>query len=630
MFKTRKFAGAILAGALFGGVAGLVPAGVASASTTPGWAEASSASVSSGASSVALSPNGKFLAAEAGNGPAYIYLFAVGSDGSLTAVSGSPFDVGGNASPPDPIAWAPDSEYLAVPEQSTGGSNEITVISVGSGGAMSVVGSADTNAGATYPATDIQYSPNGDYLAVSSANEVYVYQVGSGGVLTLASGSPLAPSYGADALAFSSGGNYLLITSTSYPEVDIYAVGSGGSLTAASGGPVTDISNSGVASISVSPSGDQVALVALANETSGPYSDTIQTGSFSAGSLFFNNMTSVSADTSTVQAVAESNVGNEEAVAGAGIFSSSPSLLGSPAAVTGAMAVSFGPGDILATLSGSGDTVALLVPATTTTATIQPTNPSSGQQVTLTASVNATVGTTVPAGTATFVDGSTTLCSATVTDGSGSCTATLPAGSDTIDVSFTPSSLVGASTATLDAAVNQGSNTAVATDLSGGTMSISAPSSLSFAVTLSGSNQSLDQPVTLGVDDNTGTGDGWNVTVVSTPLETSATTPVVIGSGATVAVNGASSSATATTAPAANDNGSGTYTAPTSNTGVYPLTVPGVHGAISPTPATVYTAAAGSGLGQFNLAGDVWLSVPANALAGNYAGTFTWAIAVGP
>lgn len=176
--------------------------------------------------------------------------------------------------------------------------------------------------------------------------------------------------------------------------------------------------------------------------------------------------------------------------------------------------------------------------------------------------------------------------------------------------------------------------TPVSADITGGTLSISAPSSLSYSATLDGSNQSLSQPAVIGANDNTGTGDGWDVTVVSTPLETSATTPVVIPSGWTVQVNGSSSSASSTTAPAASDNApsgsTGSYTAPSGNTATYPLAVPGVHGASSPTPASVYTAAAGSGMGDFNLAADVWQGIPANALAGSYSATFTWAIAVGP
>ena len=46
-----------------------------------------------------------------------------------------------------------------------------------------------------------------------------------------------------------------------------------------------------------------------------------------------------------------------------------------------------------------------------------------------------------------------------------------------------------------------------------------------------------------------------------------------------------------------------------------------------PPPATVYSAAAGSGMSDFDLVADVWQSV---AKAGNYSATFTWAIAVGP
>lgn len=177
-------------------------------------------------------------------------------------------------------------------------------------------------------------------------------------------------------------------------------------------------------------------------------------------------------------------------------------------------------------------------------------------------------------------------------------------------------------------------STAVSADITAGTLSVTAPSSLAYAATLNGSDQSLSQPATLGANDNTGTGDGWNVTVASTALETSATTPVVIPSNWTVELNGSSSSASSTTGPALSQNqpsgSTGTYTNPSGNTATYPLAIPGVHGAASPTPATVYTAAAGSGMGDFNLAADVWQNIPANADAGSYSATFTWTIAVGP
>lgn len=178
-------------------------------------------------------------------------------------------------------------------------------------------------------------------------------------------------------------------------------------------------------------------------------------------------------------------------------------------------------------------------------------------------------------------------------------------------------------------------STAVTTAITGGTLSITAPSSLSYAATLNGTNQSLNQPATLGANDNTGTGDGWNVTVVSTALTATVNSATVtIPSNWTVELNGSSSSASATTAPAMSENppsgSTGSYTDPTGNSATYPVAIPGVHGSARPTPATVYTAAKGSGLGDFNLAAYVWQNIPANAIAGSYSATFTWTIATGP
>lgn len=176
------------------------------------------------------------------------------------------------------------------------------------------------------------------------------------------------------------------------------------------------------------------------------------------------------------------------------------------------------------------------------------------------------------------------------------------------------------------------SSSGVEADVTGGALSITAPPLLTFAVTLNGGNESTVQSErqAVSVNDDTGTGAGWHVTVISTALETSATTPVVVPSSWTVTLNGSTSSATATTAPAVFNNGGGTNTAPSGNTATYPLTIPGVHGASSPTPAVVYTAAAGSGMGNFDINADFWQNIPADALAGGYRSTLTWSVVAGP
>jgi hypothetical protein len=141
---------------------------------------------------------------------------------------------------------------------------------------------------------------------------------------------------------------------------------------------------------------------------------------------------------------------------------------------------------------------------------------------------------------------------------------------------------------------------------------------------LNGADQSKDAPVTLSVS-NTAP-NGWQVTVAATPLTTG--TSSTIPPTWELTLNGSTTSAFATTAPVISPVGPGPYVLPT-NSVVYPIAVPGIYGGSSPTPATVYTAAQNTGTGNFDIAGDLWLSVPANALAGAYTSTLTWTIVEG-
>jgi hypothetical protein len=166
-----------------------------------------------------------------------------------------------------------------------------------------------------------------------------------------------------------------------------------------------------------------------------------------------------------------------------------------------------------------------------------------------------------------------------------------------------------------------------------GTLNLTSPSSLSWAVTLNGSNQSVadavaaDQQFT--VSDETGTGAGWHITVSATTFTNGAHTLTNTG---TLVVTGSISSAAATTAPTASCVTSCT---PPDNTVTYPVAI--TTAASSPTPGIVYDVSAGSGLGPMTIggygaAGPVgwWVNVAANALAGTYTSTVTVAVVAGP
>ena len=219
---------------------------------------------------------------------------------------------------------------------------------------------------------------------------------------------------------------------------------------------------------------------------------------------------------------------------------------------------------------------------------------------------------TVAAGTAALLAGgmaATVLLPAGAASASiGTCTGTsLPAGSSC--------TLTGTGTIT------------------GGTLTLAtSPTALAWGTTLAGSDSQLTDTTAghtaFSVNDSTGSGAGWNVTVSATTFTAGSKT---LANSGTLALTGSTSSESATTAPDAACNTGSTCTAPT-DSATYPLAV--TTAASSPTAVKIYNAAAGTGLGYVNV-GSVnpaawWLNVPANAYAGAYTSTITWALNSAP
>jgi hypothetical protein len=165
-----------------------------------------------------------------------------------------------------------------------------------------------------------------------------------------------------------------------------------------------------------------------------------------------------------------------------------------------------------------------------------------------------------------------------------------------------------------------------AASLTGGSLTIEAPGTLSWSTTLTGVDNSLDAPATLTPIDATGSGLGWATTVTSTTFTAGSETLLTTA----LTVNGSATLAGSTTAPMSSCVAMTTCTLPTSITSpvIYPLSVPAA--ATAPTPVNLYTADAATGIGGVNLASDWWLFVPGNAYAGDYTNTITLAIASGP
>ncbi len=166
-----------------------------------------------------------------------------------------------------------------------------------------------------------------------------------------------------------------------------------------------------------------------------------------------------------------------------------------------------------------------------------------------------------------------------------------------------------------------------------GPLSVTAPSSLTWATTLNGVNQSVADAVAgdqqLAVSDETLTGAGWDVTISATTFTNGAHTLPDTG---TFVLTGGTSSITASVAPSLACTLS---CIPPDDAVTYPVAV--TTAGSSPSPVSVSEASADSGLGGILLGGSSaadpfgwWVKVPGNAWRGAYTSTVTVAIVSGP
>ncbi len=169
--------------------------------------------------------------------------------------------------------------------------------------------------------------------------------------------------------------------------------------------------------------------------------------------------------------------------------------------------------------------------------------------------------------------------------------------------------------------------------LTGGALTLTSTSSLSWSTTLTGLDQILVDTTAADqqypVNDATGSGSGWHVTVSATTFTNGTHTFPDTG---TFSTNGSVTSNASTSAPTATCTD--TCTLP-SNSTTYPVAI--TTAASSPTPVVIYDTAASSGLGQVVIGGSTapnpvgwWLYVPASAYSGSYTSTVTMEVVSGP
>lgn len=178
--------------------------------------------------SLAATPNGGFL--YAGTTDGNITVYSIDSTGALTSV-GSEVPAGG---PMSSMKVTPNGKFLVVVLYSTSLSNEVAVFAIQSNGTLSAVtGSPLTLKSGNGYATSVDVNCASSQAFVGrSGSDIDVLSIGSNGQLTELSNSPFAaPSTGNQVVVLSKDDSTLYSSNQSGNSVTAFAVGSDGSLT---------------------------------------------------------------------------------------------------------------------------------------------------------------------------------------------------------------------------------------------------------------------------------------------------------------------------------------------------------------------------------------------------------------
>jgi hypothetical protein len=154
-------------------------------------------------------------------------------------------------------------------------------------------------------------------------------------------------------------------------------------------------------------------------------------------------------------------------------------------------------------------------------------------------------------------------------------------------------------------------------------------------VVLNGTDQTATYTMGIPVVDDSGSGNGWNVSIDSTQFDTAGATCQTttgyhtLSTGASTVYGVASANnvpvVNGTPAPA-------TYATPTNSVSYTSLTVPAVVCSTNVDPGAVelFNAANNSGMGHFLLTATINIFIPANTYVGTYQSTITLGFASGP
>jgi 6-phosphogluconolactonase len=187
---------------------------------------------------ILVSPNGQTLYVSDSNG-FQIWAFAIASDGSLSAVSGSPFKLN---QAPTVLTMNNAGTLLFVSED-----NQIAGFNVGAGGTLTAVPGSPTvvrppfitaGKGPTNVRAAIDTAGRFLFVADSTSMQMFVYSVAASGALTQVVGSPFQDQVFAGAVAVSPNGQFVFVAGFDSAQVAALSVNQGtGALTPVAGSP---------------------------------------------------------------------------------------------------------------------------------------------------------------------------------------------------------------------------------------------------------------------------------------------------------------------------------------------------------------------------------------------------------
>jgi 6-phosphogluconolactonase (cycloisomerase 2 family) len=184
---------------------------------------------------LAVTPNDSYL--YVGSAAGGIYVYTIGSNGVPTiANNGGPVATG---VAPSVLRVDPTGNFLIGADALVG---NVYVFQIGSGGTLTSISSSLITLNASLPANDLEITPGGGLVFVSCGT-AGIYTLGfntSNGALTQIQGV-LSPKQSSDAIygmAVTPSGSFLLAAETGIGAVRVFTIGSGGALNEVTGSPV--------------------------------------------------------------------------------------------------------------------------------------------------------------------------------------------------------------------------------------------------------------------------------------------------------------------------------------------------------------------------------------------------------